>query len=134
MGLLMSLSIPKAVWEDISIDFINGLPINLWKSIIVVIGDRFSKFCHFGTLKAKYSALSVAEFFVHNIIKLHGYPQSLTFDRDKVLIRFWKELNRLSETKLNLSSAYHPQTDGKTMAMNKCLEGYLRAMVHDNPR
>lgn len=55
--------------------------------------------------------------------------------KDKIFTpKFWKELNKLSDTKLNFSSTYHPQTDDRSKVVNKCLKGYFRAMVHDNPK
>lgn len=84
MGLLMPLNIPKAVWEGISVDFITRLLLVQGKSVIIVVVDRMSKFCHFGALSSKYTTTSVAEYFVSNIIKLHGYPLAVTLDRESI--------------------------------------------------
>lgn len=125
----------QAVWEDVLVDFITGLPLVQGKSIIIVVVDMLSKFVHFGVLSTDYSTNSVVEYFVNTIIKLHGYPLSIISDKNKLFTsRFWKELQRLSGTKLNLSSNYHPQIDGQTKVVNRWLENYLRAMVHDHPR
>lgn len=71
---MVSLPIPKAVWEDVSMDFITGLPKVKNKTVIVVVVDRLTKYYHIGALPTEYTAIGVAEFFVSNIIKLHGLP------------------------------------------------------------
>lgn len=129
--LLCPLPIPSRPWEDLSLDFITGLPAFQGHTVILVIVDRFSKGIHLGMLPTRHTAYTVAVLFMDLVGKLHGMPRSLVSDRDLLFLsRFWQELFRLSGTKLRLSSAYHPQSDGQTEVLNRVIEQYLRAFVH----
>jgi hypothetical protein len=134
-GLLMPLPIPTVVWADIGLDFIEALPRVNEKSVILSVVDRFSKYCHFIALGHPYTAESVAQAFFADIIRLHGMPQSMVSDRDPVFTStFWRELMWLMGTKLHMSSAFHPQSDGQTEAANRIIIMYLRCFTGDRPR
>lgn len=133
-GLLQPLSIPEAIWTYLSMDFIDGLPSSMGKTVIFMVVDRLSKGAQFITLQHPYTSLTVAQAFLDNVYKLHGCPRSIVSDRDSVFLSdFWKELMALQGVALKFLSAYHPQSDGQTEIINRCLETYLRCMCSDIP-
>ena len=133
-GLLCPLPVPSQPWEDLSMDFIVGLPAYHGNTCILVIVDRFSKGVHLGMLPSHHTAQMVAQSFMEMVGKLHGMPRSIITDRDPLFLsKFWQSLFSLSGTKLRMSSAYHPQMDGQTEVANRVVEQYLRAFVHRKP-
>jgi transposase InsO family protein len=131
-GLLQPLSIPSQRWEEVSMDFITGLPKSEGKSVIMVIVDRLTKYAHFCALSHPFKASTVATAFMETVQKLHGSPKIIVSDRDPIFTgHFWTELFSCLGTQLAHSSSYHPQSDGQTEIVNKCLEGYLRCFVSD---
>ncbi|GKC45980.1 transposon ty3-I gag-pol polyprotein, partial [Tanacetum coccineum] len=75
-SLLQPLLTPSEVWEDVSMDFITGLPVCKDLSVILVVVDRFTKYAHFGTLPASFNAPKVAEVFMDMVVKHHGIRPS----------------------------------------------------------
>ena len=116
-------------------DFIEGLPKFHGKEVLLVIVDRLSKYAHFLPIAHPYTALDVAHIFMDNVFKLHGIPSNIISDRDCIFLnKFWKELFKLLRIELKMSSSYHPQMDGQTEVVNRCLETYLRCMTGEKPK
>lgn len=135
LGLLQPLPVPQEIWMDVSMDFISGLPKSNGKDVILVVVDRLSKNAHFMALAHPYTAVEVAQTYLDSVFKLHGWLRTIVSDRDAVFLsHFWQALFSLQGTELLLSSAYHPQTDGQTKRVNRCLETFLRCMAGEKPK
>jgi hypothetical protein len=128
-GLLHPLKIPEWKWEEIGMDFIIGLPrTSAGYDFIWVIVDRLTKVAHFIPVNTTYSGAKLAELYMARIVCLHGMPKKIVSDRgSQFTSRYWKKLHESLDTRLNFSSAYHPQTDGQTERTNQVLEDMLRA-------
>jgi len=93
-----------------------------------VIADRLTKVAHFIPVKAKYTGERLAELYMERIVCLHGVPKNIVLDRGtQFTSHFWKAMHDSLGTKLNFSTAYHPETDGQTERINQILEDMLRA-------
>nr|CAB3503748.1 unnamed protein product [Digitaria exilis] len=128
-GTLQPLPIPSWMWEDISMDFIVGLPRTpKGHNSIWVIVDRLTKTTHFIPVNTTYTAMKYAEIYLEQIVCLHGVPKTIISDHGTQFVaHFWEHLQLSLGTKLIRSSAYHPQTDGQTERVNQILEDMLRA-------
>ena len=115
-GLLQPLSIPEWKWERITMDFVTGLPrTQHGHDSIWVIMDRLMKSAHFIATNNIYSLERYAQFYVDEIVRLHGAPVSIVSDRDpRFISRFWPKLQDDMGTRLHFSTAFNPQKNGQS--------------------
>jgi len=103
-------------------DFVEGLPRSKNVNCILVVVDSFTKYAHFSALSHPFTAAGVAKVFLDQIYRLHGMPTAIISDRDRIFTsKFWSELFRLADVKLQMSSNYHPQSDGQTERLNQSM-------------
>ncbi|KAL5835872.1 hypothetical protein ACOSQ3_015424 [Xanthoceras sorbifolium] len=130
-GLLQPISIPEWKWDRITMDFVTGLPLTRSKqNSIWVIVDRLTKSAHFLPVRTDNSLDRLAELYIREIVRLHGVPASIISDRDpRFTSRFWKKFQEALGTRLNFSTAFHPQTDGQSERVIQVLEDMLRSCI-----
>ena len=106
----------KEPWEATSMDYITHLP-EIWKghNAILVFVVRMSNMVHFAANTSNMGAEGTTKLFLEHVFYIHGMPQCVESDRDaRFTSRFWRQLKEALGTKLHLSTAFHPQTDGQT--------------------
>ena len=132
-GQLQSLPPPRKPWTDITMDHIVDLPLSgpdKHDAILVVV-DRLTKMSHFIPCHKTDSASKLAHYFIRDIVRLHGLPDTIVSDRGTTFrSRFWNTLCQTLKISTNYSTAFHPQSDGQTERVNQTLETYLRSHVN----
>jgi len=130
-GVLRPLPVPEKPWEDISMDFVVGLPECEGFDAIWVVVDRHSKMHHFIPCHTTIGAVEMARLFLREVVRLHGLPATIVSDRGpQFASTFWGQICSHLGIDRRLSTAFHPQTDGQTEQMNASMEQYLRVFVN----
>ncbi|KAE8962615.1 hypothetical protein PR002_g29547 [Phytophthora rubi] len=126
---LRPLPIATSAWRSVSMDFIFGLPRDAeGRTGVLVFVDRFSKMVHLDPVAAEVTADESAELFLDLVFHHHGLPESIVSDCDpRITSAFWTWLFALLGTRLLMSTAAHPETDGQTERVNRVLEDVLRS-------
>ena len=92
--------------------------------------DRLTKMARFIPMKKTTSGADLVPLYFKEVVRLHGVPQSIVLDRDsKFVSHFWQTLHKAMRTKLDMSVAFHPQTDGQSDCTIQTLEDMLRTCV-----
>jgi len=135
-GKMMPLKTPRYAWEQMTLDLMGPFPTTAeGLDSVVVFVCRFSKMVHIEACKKTDGAKAIAELFHRHVFKLHGLPSTIISDRDtRWTGQFWQRLFNLLGSKLNMSTAFHPQTDGQTENSNKTIQQILRILVQDRPQ
>ncbi|GJY64735.1 putative reverse transcriptase domain-containing protein [Tanacetum coccineum] len=132
-GLLVQPKIPEWKWDNITIDFITKLPkTSQGYDIIWVIVDRLTKSAIFTPMRETDPLDKLARLYLKEVVTRHGIPVSIICDRDpRFASNFWRSLQNALGTNLDMSTAYHPQTDGQSERTIQTLEDMLRACAID---
>ncbi|GJT37208.1 putative reverse transcriptase domain-containing protein [Tanacetum coccineum] len=132
-GLLVQPKIPEWKWDNITMDFVTKLPkpsqghYTIWVTV-----DRLTKSVIFTPMRETDSIKKLARLYIKEVVARHGIPVSIIYNRDpRFASRFWRSLQKALGTSLDMSTAYHPETDGQSERTIKTLEDMLRACVID---
>jgi hypothetical protein len=100
------------------------------KDAILVVIDRLTKVAHFIPMKQTSSVVDLFPLYIKEVVRLHGVSKYIVLDQNsKFIPKFWQSLHNTMGTKLDMSAAFHPQTDGQSEHTIQTLEDMLRACV-----
>ena len=132
-GLLKPMQVPVTGWSSVSMDFITGLPKSgpQQHGALLVIVDHLTKMAHYIPTHQSVTSEGTARLYFDNIFRLHGLPDSLVSDRcTQFTSGFSRALGKLVGITQNLTTSFHPQTDGQTARVNPILEQYLDRYIN----
>ena len=138
-GQLQLATVPEAPWDEVTMDFVVKLSKSKdpatdepYDSIMVIV-DKLTKYAIMVPFKETFNAEQLGHVLLDRLIRDHGIPKGITSDRDKLFTsNYWRTLIGAIGTKLRLSTAFHPQTDGQTERTNQTMEAYLRHYVNSS--
>ncbi|GJP86133.1 hypothetical protein CLOP_g16197 [Closterium sp. NIES-67] len=127
---------PQRPWQHVTMDFVTGLPAGpSGNDAVLVVVDRLTKMAHFAPCRTTITAEETARLFIATVVRLHGIPAAIISDRDpKFTSKFWQDTWARYGTRLQFSSAYHPQTDGQTERTNQTMEQLIRTNCPDRKK
>ncbi|GKB55639.1 putative reverse transcriptase domain-containing protein [Tanacetum coccineum] len=130
-GLLIQPEIPTWKWERIMMDFVTKLPkTSSVHDKIWVIVDRLTKSAHFIPIRETDSMKTLTRLYIKEIVSRHGVPISIISDRDRHFTsRFWQSMQSALGTQLDMSTVYHPETDGQSERTIQTLEDIYHASI-----
>lgn len=129
-GPINPLPVAERPWSSITWDSIGPLPRSDGYDAILDIVDRFTKVSHFVPAHMTDDSRALAKHFLQHVVRLHGYPDTIVSDRGATFSSaWWRHFCELSGTRIALSTAFHPQTEGQTERTNQTVEHHLRCYV-----
>ncbi len=130
-GLLVPTAIPEGLWYVLTMDWITDLPRTArGYDRLLVVCEKLSTYCRLLPCRSDQTAEELAELFYQEIVRHEGWPHRIISDRDSLITSdFWQALNAVSGTSLDLSTAYHPQSDGQNERIHQVIEDMLRCYV-----
>jgi hypothetical protein len=133
-GPLHPLPIPQRRWDQVTIDFVMPLPrTRKGHNGLMTMVDKYSKMLHVAPCTDNITAQGTAAIFFEQVVRHHGLPASIVSDRDtRFTSDFWQSLWARFGTRLQMSSSYHPQSNGQTESMNKTMKTMIKCYVNDH--
>ncbi|KAG2778356.1 hypothetical protein PC129_g10300 [Phytophthora cactorum] len=130
------MGLVSCAWQSISMDFVFGLPKGkAGNTGIMVFVDRLSELDHLAAVPGPIDGEGTASLFLDRVCRQHGLPEAIGSDQDLCLTaKVWKSLFQVFDTRLDMSTADHPQTDGQTERVNRVMEDILRSVCSKTPR
>ncbi|GKB83376.1 putative reverse transcriptase domain-containing protein [Tanacetum coccineum] len=134
-GLLVQPEIPQWKWDNITMDFVTKLPrTQSGNDTIWVIVDRLTKSAHFLPMRETDPMDKLARLYLKEVVTRHGIPVSIICDRDpRFTSNFWRSFQKAMGTRLDMSTAYHPETDGQSERTIQTLEDIYHASIKAAP-
>jgi hypothetical protein len=130
-GVLQPFPVPEKPWEDISMDFVVGLPECEGFDAVWVVVDRLLKMRRFIPYHTTIDVVGLAKLFLREVVRLHGLPRTIVSDRGpQFASTFWGQICSRLGMDRRMSTAFHAQTDGQTERMNAGMEQYLHVFVN----
>ncbi|GAA5830400.1 hypothetical protein JCM3770_006073, partial [Rhodotorula araucariae] len=134
-GRLHPLPVPPRLFSDVALDFVGPLPVSEGYDQLLTVTDRLSGYSRLIPCRTKDSAKDLAERFFRSWVVLFGLPERLVSDRDKLFTgRFWRSLHSRLGVQLQMSTSFHPETDGRSERTNKTVVQILRQYVSREQR
>ena len=126
-GLLQPLDVAEWKWKHVTMNFVTHLARTPWRHDAVwVIVDRLTKSTHFLAVRMTFTLDEFCRLYIRDIVQLHGVPVSIVSDRyPRFTAHFWKSFQKAMGTRLTMSIAFHPQTDGQSKRTIQVLEDML---------
>ena len=132
-GLLHSLPLPTQPWELVGMDFMGPLPESSGSDFIMVVICRLTLMVHVLPCHSTVTAMQVSDLYYREIVRLHGLPESIVSDRDpRFTSKFWQELHHITGSRLLMSTAFHPETDGASERVIRLVNQILRSFVNNH--
>jgi hypothetical protein len=126
---LQTLGIPEHLWEIVGINYVIDIPksgTDGYTSLFIMV-CHLKKVAHFVPCHKEITTKESTNLFINNCYRLHGVPKVIVSDRDpKIDGKIWQTFIRKQNTKLNMTTARHPRTDGSTESVNQTMQTLLR--------
>ncbi|GAA5879222.1 hypothetical protein JCM16303_003124 [Sporobolomyces ruberrimus] len=129
-GLNHPLPVPPRLFTDVALDFGRGPTKSSGSDMLLTITDRLSGYTRLIGTTVNDEAKKIASRFFEEWVRFFGQPLRIVSDRDKLFTsRFWKTLHRRMGSRLQMSTVFHPETDGRSERTNKTVVQVLRSLV-----